>query len=200
MPSPHPILLPVPKLVLVLVFSASCSSHWHFYSPSQSFFAARHVRGPVPLGTDNRVLLAPECPGAEHHKRTWRVQSCAVWGLRLRKARTHCGGGGLGSNTIGPPFPKQPPLNEPSFLLLFSHRTLGHVLSCPVFSFWARDLFQSSTFTAFISSLFSSRHLCFHHKCRYQDLPAIAAQSLRFGGEGIQLGFVGFHVLSRKGR
>lgn len=59
----------------------------------------------------------------------------------------------------------------------------------------AQDIFQSSTFLAFISSLFSVRHLYLDGKHRHQGLLATEVQILHFGGESIQAEYVGFHVL-----
>lgn len=144
MPFFLPLLLPVAQAG----FYASCSSRRHFYNPSQSFFCWKACQGPWSLG-DNQALLAPGRRGAGSTTNGaggsrsspvgWRPKAALFQGSGVRRARMHWGGRGLESNTTGHPFPRQIPLNEPSFLLLFSHRApVVCFLSTPAFLLGSR--------------------------------------------------------------
>lgn len=143
-----------------------------------------------PLGTSWKKLVSP---GQLHWDGGPKLHS--FQGSDVRTARMHWGCRALESNPRGTYSPGRYLSMSPLSFVCFHTGYLGYVVCLPQFFFWAWDVFQNSTFLAFISSLFSVRHLYLYGKHRHQDLPATAVQILHFGGESIQAEFVGFHVL-----
>lgn len=132
-----------------------------------------------PLGTTWKKLVGPG------HLQ-W---SCTLSRLRCEKSQ------GAPVKHMGTSSPGRCLSMSPLSFVCFHTGHLGCVVSLPRFFFWAWDVFQSSTFLAFISSLFSVTYPYLYGKHRHQDLPAAAVQILHFGGEGIQAEYVDFHIL-----
>lgn len=136
----------------------------------------------------NRTLLAPahimkETDGSRPSAVGWRPKAALFQGSDVRRARMHWGCRALESNTWSTHSPGRYLSMSPLSFVCFHTEHLGCVVSLSQYFFWARDVFQSSTFLVFISSLFSVRHLYLYGKDRHQDLPATAVQILHFGGE-----------------